>query len=645
MSIHAASVARQASHQLSDNAAFQQLQQQQHVAQQQQFAGASPYANNPAQFQQQHLHQQQRAMTPMQQRMPGDQVLQGLPGMQHGLPNQPVQYSPSYLQAQIMRQRQAAATAAVNWAAQQERSGIAASAAGTQRLGSAILRLLNFSEQLNSFSDSSSIEAWQRFVDEFYIDPALCTQSLPSNPELSYELPTPLLPAYYHQMHKEIAKLNLTFHDAREYYLPPNNHVVECPKCTMCYYFPNATKIEILGKLRIVYTPGPPPNTSLKMESWEFTAEEWDEWICRMPPPPIKQQGDDEENYVDALGGEAPEKDKETAKNTEKTGSEESEKEDDNENDDDGADHEDLFGRSPTGSNQGPTSRPESHTSEAPDDHLDEDSLQKPEDEKTKDPNKRARMVMQSGVTARHMRFLEISDVLGQISPLFGPKNPKETLKNLLLNLPAVDTIQDDRRKKKTKDTVQPSSKSAQQHNGRNEIRSTSQKLQQIQTGRAMQQQAAQVLQKQAAQTLSQALPPPNFGFDETDKFDTGFQTAERTSHQGEGEDEEEVGDEDEEDDDEIEKDAVMSKRSNGSTTTSSVNNIKVEDREEIDDMGVVGEIDIDLGLDADSADEQDMESDLLKSFPIGTADGSGLKRPGDESAGQIKRARNSDGF
>lgn len=315
-------------------------------------------------LQQQHLQQQIR-----------QQQLQ----QQHQLMQRRQQVSPGFLQAQMMRQRQAAAAqAAANWAMREQ----------PHRLGSAILRLLSYSEQLNSFPEPSSLERWKQFVDDFYLDPALVTHALPCDSGMAYELPTPLLPAYFHTLHQEVSKLNLTFHDAREYYLAPSSHVIECPSATICQYFPNATKVETFGRLRIVFTPT--TNNILKIESYEFVGEVYDEWVRRRKKE-VSIKMEDEE----------------------------------------------LFGRSPS---------------------VDIDL------------NERKRFVNEKGVTTRHLRFLEMSDCLGQLSPLFG-KNPREALGKILQSIP--------KSQEKT-----------------------------------MQEEAAQVLEKQADQTLSQALPPADLSFD-----------------------------------------------------------------------------------------------------------------------------------
>ncbi|CCG84200.1 protein of unknown function [Taphrina deformans PYCC 5710] len=602
------------------------LQQQQ--AQPQQFE--STFSSSPSNIQN-HQIASQKANILAQQRLALD-AQQMVPGTQ--LTPSGMQFPPGYLQAQMMRQRQAAAAAA-QWAAQQERT-VAAPQGSTQRLGSAILRLLNFSEQLNSFSDSGDLEAWKKFVDEFYVDPALCTQSLPANPELSYELPTPLLPAYFHQMHQDITKLNLTFHNAREYYLPPQNHVVECPKCTMCYYFQNATKIEILGKLRIVYTPGPPPNCLLKMESWEFIGEEWDEWICRMPPPPIEQNGQDEDEFQDSMlktdsDGNVTESDVQRERQIEKGADSDTLPSDTVNEEGMEADHEDLFGRSPTDSNQLP-SRPSSAQGN---DKREKDHGRNGDDEKTKDPSKRARMVMSTGVTARHLRFLEISDVLGQLSPLFGQKSPKEALSNLLQSLPKLQEFEKSNRRsiggsQHQKSKASQGKKSAQndQSNGE-DSRSThaAQKTQQIPSGRAMQQQAAQVLQKQAAQTLSQALPPPNFDFDNSDSMHGDAAADEDARH---------------------EPNDIFKSNNSSSTLANPADAIKIEKLDE--DVGdneedEPGDLDLDLDLHADvvASDDHELSFDVEDDFDLGDLDVIGSKRPSDEAFGRIKRQRNGE--
>lgn len=513
-----------------------------------------------------------------------------------------------------MRQRQAAAAA--NWAMQQERLHAQQASLSSQRLGSAILRLLNFSEQLNSFADSASLAAWRKFVDDFYVDPALCTHSLPIKPDLSYELPTPLLPAYFYRLHREVSKFALTFHDAREYYLAPASHVVECPKATFCYYFPNATKIEMLGKLRVVFSPGQLPNSALKIESWEFVGETWDEWVCRNPPPPNKMQSNDGVFNDDLAISQT---DQEASKDT----SADKPAEEEEQNSDD--DHEDLFGRSPSGS-AAPVSRPASRTANKKDNSI---------DEQTPDLNKRTRMVCESGITATHMRLLEISDVLGQLSPLFGKKSPQETLASLLKSLPDLPVEAENARNAPT--TNEEPKTQASQSDDSTENQDTQprdQATSAIPSGKAMRLQAAQVLQKQAAQTLSQALPPSNFDFHDFEVSDEG------------------PGDLDDEDPmpetDEYFGSPEAPPATNG---TGNVSNT-VEDSEEIhiklenndtgtDDLGV-GEFDVDLnlseGLEHKSDSEDMFGDDNDEPAMIGT------KREGEDDAfGRSKRMRTDD--
>lgn len=604
---------------------------------------SSPYASSPAPYIQQMQAQQPRSTMPLQQRpqsIEQQQQQQQQRQQQQQQRQQQVmarsaqaalgasrQIPATYLQSQALRQRQA--TAAANYALQQEQRNAQML---TQRLGSAILRLLNYSEQMNSFSGSSNLAAWKQFVDTFFIDPALCTVSLPIDPALSYELPTPLLPNYFYQLHKEVAKMALTFHDAKEYYVPPASHVVVCPAASLCYYFPNETKVEMLGRLKVVFSPGSPHNTVLKIENMEFVGETWEEWVCRQPPLPNRiargetQQGSeapshtsgqDKKREAEKASPQASDEGTQEAQHRDKSANDESEHND----------LEDLFGRSPSASVPAP-SPPRSHSSEKMNDPKQVDIV-----ETSKDIAKRKRMVMHSGVTLSHKRLLEISDVLGQLSPLFGRKNPRKALEDLLATLPpppeedvkpsqqlsGEDKIANQSRQEAERDQDKPAS------DDQRESQSAASEHISAQT---MQQQASEVLQKQAAQTLSLALPPPNFDFGDTHAQSS---TAE------------------DQDDTMDESDHLFAPLGLGSDETEHHNGSNETILEPKEEPDADGEFDLDL----DAFGEHDPNLDKSLDFgldPMHTSHSSitsagqaTSKREGDEILGRGKRAKKSD--
>lgn len=639
MSVQAANVSRSMSHQGHDIGVTAQ-----HIP-----FSSSPYAGSPVQIPQhltQQLQHQVRMNTPMPQRLshtpdqvPGaaSQTAQGIPAAH--LP-------PGYLQSQIMRQRQAAAAAAAaNWTMQQERMNAVQKAQPTHRLGSAILRLLNYSEQMNSFAESSDLDAWKRFVDEFYVDPALCTHSLPNDTSLSYELPTPLLPTYFHQLHREVSKFALTFHDAQEFYMPPANHVVECPKATLCYYYPNLTKVEMLGRLRVVFTPGPGQNATLKIENWEFVAETWDEWLCRRPPAPNKPQNSRDATYDDNDLVERGQSQGDKSSDAESPEARRSGPEDAEDND-----HEDLFGRSPSGSMPA-SSRPPSRANNKA-----EDEKPQPRDDNvpSSDLNARKRMVLECGITARHMRMLETSDVLGQLSPLFGRGNPKNKLENLLKSLPALPEDQKllvkQAQKLRSNGSSSPKVQSGPEAVDRGQATTDKDPSRQaadheqsisgsqtVVSGRSMQQEAAQLLQKQAAQTLSQALPPEGLTFNEEDVEDQQYLEEGGNEIENDEEKETEHGD-NTEDQDMGDTDDFFN--SPGLLSDGHGQEVKQEEEDE-EDNDAMGEID--LELDAQGERDSAFGDD---DFTASLEDAVGMmKREGDEISGPGKKLKTSDNF
>lgn len=183
--------------------------------------------------------------------------------------------------------------------------------------GSAVLRLLQYSEGLGSGPNRADIDYWRTFVDEFFIPTGvlrLILWNASSREQKGFEVPTSVLPRYLLTNYVSgLCSSQLQLENPREYHTgwPPVNplppppashkflnsfpsanvtHQVDATKANFVSSFDNGWQVHMTGRLRanfvpwVVSQPGEPGkiDVQLRLESLDFTVNAHTGFIPRV---------------------------------------------------------------------------------------------------------------------------------------------------------------------------------------------------------------------------------------------------------------------------------------------------------------------------------------------------------------------------
>ncbi|CBQ71476.1 conserved hypothetical protein [Sporisorium reilianum SRZ2] len=183
--------------------------------------------------------------------------------------------------------------------------------------GSAVLRLLQYSEGLGSGSNRADIEYWRSFVNEFFIPTGvfrLILWNATSREQKGFEVPTCVLPRYLLTNYVSgLRSTQLQLENPREYHTgwPPVNplppppsshkylnsfpspnvtHQVDVSKATFLSSFDSGWQVQMTGLLRACFVPWALPqpgepakmDVQLRLESLDFTVHAHTGYIPRV---------------------------------------------------------------------------------------------------------------------------------------------------------------------------------------------------------------------------------------------------------------------------------------------------------------------------------------------------------------------------
>ncbi|EME88029.1 uncharacterized protein MYCFIDRAFT_213115 [Pseudocercospora fijiensis CIRAD86] len=270
---------QQAQQQHQNQMAQQLAMQQQHSQQSNQ--GQQQPANpqgTPAQAAAQQMRPQSRMANPNEQAQPGQQPQhpqqaqsqQGQPqAQQGGQPQQGQQPTPQQQQAMSLQQRQQIALLQRQQAFQARQMQAAQQQQPTSQSGMFILRLLNFSTHLASFTpdiesqtaNGKNVTHWHNFVEKHFAPEGRLIHSFddagPHGKVKTFEVLRPNVARYFYTYFDSGASsLRLHTENAREVPHANGSLQVSCQHATFSVFYPNGARLEMTGSLHVLFSAG-----------------------------------------------------------------------------------------------------------------------------------------------------------------------------------------------------------------------------------------------------------------------------------------------------------------------------------------------------------------------------------------------------
>ncbi|KAG2232831.1 hypothetical protein INT48_005699 [Thamnidium elegans] len=124
-------------------------------------------------------------------------------------------------------------------------------------MGQAVLRLLQFRDQLSPGDQAKDLMFWKSFVDDFFTTTATMKIGLLDNN----------------------TQQRIEFDQTMEYFLP-NGMMLECPRSSLIHRYNNGTMVILSGELSVLFHLDPNDGV-LKIHQWKFMCNQHDEYIAR----------------------------------------------------------------------------------------------------------------------------------------------------------------------------------------------------------------------------------------------------------------------------------------------------------------------------------------------------------------------------
>ncbi|RCH79709.1 hypothetical protein CU098_003944, partial [Rhizopus stolonifer] len=154
---------------------------------------------------------------------------------------------------------------------------------GNQTSGQAVLRLLQFAEQLSPGEQATDRSFWDIFVQDFFIAGSTLKMVLlntETNKRKSFEINQPLLARYFHTQYLcGISSIQMTLEKTAEYIFPGGIMNVECPRVSFLYKYENGILVASTGHLMVQFTMS--SEGVWKIEHMEFSCQGYEEYINR----------------------------------------------------------------------------------------------------------------------------------------------------------------------------------------------------------------------------------------------------------------------------------------------------------------------------------------------------------------------------
>ncbi|GAB5586753.1 hypothetical protein Unana1_01653 [Umbelopsis nana] len=155
--------------------------------------------------------------------------------------------------------------------------------AGPAGVGSAVLRLLQYSENLGPGPQTKEISFWQKVVGDFFSDNGIFRHEMTNTQDEKkvFEIPASLLARFYLTYFQSGAvQMHWTMESTNEFMLTTGSLAVECAQASLIQYFDNGSQIVLNGRLRVHFSPAPVTGT-LKIDLLDFSSRGYTEYIPR----------------------------------------------------------------------------------------------------------------------------------------------------------------------------------------------------------------------------------------------------------------------------------------------------------------------------------------------------------------------------
>ncbi|KAG1449992.1 hypothetical protein G6F55_009905 [Rhizopus delemar] len=153
----------------------------------------------------------------------------------------------------------------------------------TQTSGQAVLRLVQFAEQLNPGEQAMDRSFWDSFVQDFYTSSSslkLGLLNIESNERRVFEVNQSLLARCLHTQYMcSISSVQMTLGKTAEYIFPGGIMNVECPKASIVYKYDNGILVVITGHLIAQFVMS--SEGIWKIEHMDFSCQGFEEYIDR----------------------------------------------------------------------------------------------------------------------------------------------------------------------------------------------------------------------------------------------------------------------------------------------------------------------------------------------------------------------------
>ncbi|KAI9261092.1 LIM-domain binding protein-domain-containing protein [Sporodiniella umbellata] len=154
---------------------------------------------------------------------------------------------------------------------------------GNQTSGQAVLRLLQFAEQLSPGEQATDRSFWDAFVQDFFTAAGTLKMGLlntETNKRKSFEVNQSLLARYFHTNYQcGVNSIQMTLEKTAEYIFPGDIMNVECPRVSFLHKYDNGVLVTSTGHLMVRFTMS--SEGVWKIEHMEFSSQGYDEYIDR----------------------------------------------------------------------------------------------------------------------------------------------------------------------------------------------------------------------------------------------------------------------------------------------------------------------------------------------------------------------------
>ncbi|KAM3586608.1 hypothetical protein VKS41_001674 [Umbelopsis sp. WA50703] len=161
---------------------------------------------------------------------------------------------------------------------------IIAQQAGPAGAGSAILRLLQYSESLGPGAQTKELSYWHKVVSDHFSEDGTFRHDMTNHQteeKKVFEIPTSLLARYYLTYFQAgVVQMNWTLETPMEYMSPTGAWIVDAPQANLTQFFDNGSHIVLSGRLRVQLSPSPATGV-LKIDLLDYSSRGYTEYIPR----------------------------------------------------------------------------------------------------------------------------------------------------------------------------------------------------------------------------------------------------------------------------------------------------------------------------------------------------------------------------